>query len=86
MRELCLSDDGQTRVRLPGEFSYPALIPTADGVAITYTYNRRYIRFARYSLEQLQGAGNLEVAPGVGHHEGTEWLQQLAEAAEPTME
>ena len=56
-----LSAEGQTRVRRPGEFSYPALIATADGVAITYTCERKSIRFARYSLEQLQGADSAAV-------------------------
>ncbi len=30
----------------PGEFSYPALIATADGLALSYTWNRRRIAFA----------------------------------------
>lgn len=80
-RELALSDDGMTRVTLPGEYSYPAIVPTADGVALSYTFDRRHVQFARYSLERLRGSAPAEVAPGVGHHEGTAWVKQLADAA-----
>lgn len=80
-RELELSDDGSTRVYLPGEYSYPAIVATADGVALSYTFDREHIQFARYSLERLKGVDSLEVAPGVGHHEGTAWVKRLAEAA-----
>lgn len=38
----------------PGEYSYPAIVPTADGVAITYTFNRHHIQFARLSIKELQ--------------------------------
>jgi predicted neuraminidase len=74
-RQLSLSTDGLTKVEVPGEYSYPAIIPTADGAAITYTYDRQHIQFARFSLEHLRGRTNVEVAPGVGHHESRDWLQ-----------
>lgn len=31
----------------PGEYSYPAVVPTPDGVAIAYTWRRRTIAFCR---------------------------------------
>jgi predicted neuraminidase len=46
------TDDGATWTRVadlesaPGEFSYPAMIPTADGkLAVTYTWNRTHIKY-----------------------------------------
>ena len=74
-QQLSLSADGLTKVDIPGEYSYPAIISTADGIAITYTYDRKHIHFARLSLEHLQGQANTEVAPGVGHHESKDWLK-----------
>ena len=44
-------DNGETWPRRldletdPGEFSYPAIITTEDGLAVTYTWNRRRIAF-----------------------------------------
>ena len=61
----------------PGEYSYPAIIPTADGVAFTYTYNRKSINFGRLSLDHLRGEAR---ANQVGHHEGRAWLEALSKA------
>jgi predicted neuraminidase len=76
-------NNGQTwRDRLvlqdqPGEFSYPAIIPTANGVALTYTFNRSHIQFARYSLEDLQGKSG-DVFDHIGDHAHyPEWIQLL---------
>ena len=33
--------------RSPGEYSYPAVIPMGDGLAVTYTWNRRSVGFCR---------------------------------------
>ncbi|MEM9174190.1 MAG: sialidase family protein [Myxococcota bacterium] len=41
----------------PGEFSYPALIGTPDGVALAYTWNRRRIAFAKIAARDLPGRG-----------------------------
>jgi len=35
----------------PGEFSYPAIIETEEGLAVSYTWNRRRIAVARITLE-----------------------------------
>ena len=37
----------------PGEFSYPALIPDGDGLALAYTWNRRRIAFLRLAAEEI---------------------------------
>ncbi len=37
----------------PGEFSYPALVPDGEGLALAYTWNRRRIAFVRLAPEQL---------------------------------
>ena len=37
----------------PGEYSYPAIIPTAVGMAMTYTWNRERIAFWMGSVEQI---------------------------------
>lgn len=37
----------------PGEFSYPAIIATRTGMAITYTWNRTRIGFWHGSIEQI---------------------------------
>jgi len=37
----------------PGEYSYPAIIPTAVGMAITYTWHRERIVFRHCSVEQI---------------------------------
>lgn len=57
---LLLSDDnGHTWPRRldvetePGEYSYPAVIATAGGLAITYTWNRKRIAFWRGSVERV---------------------------------
>ncbi len=41
----------------PGEYSYPAIIPTARGMAVTYTWKRERIVFWHGSAEHVQ-AGN----------------------------
>jgi len=45
----------ETGVRTDGraEFSYPAVVPWADGVAVTYTWQRRGIAFATVSEAAL---------------------------------
>lgn len=40
-----------------GEYSYPAIIPTARGMAITYTWNRQRIAFWHGSIEQAPEQG-----------------------------
>jgi predicted neuraminidase len=41
----------------PGEFSYPAIIDGSDGALhITYTDNRRNIRYVEYSDSQIPAA------------------------------
>jgi predicted neuraminidase len=57
-------DDGATwPLRLdvetgPGEFSYPAVIASGEGLALCYTWNRRRIAFLRIpSVRGLLGAG-----------------------------
>jgi predicted neuraminidase len=37
----------------PGEYSYPAIIPTSVGMAVTYTWNRERISFWHGSVEQI---------------------------------
>ena len=37
----------------PGEYSYPAIIPTTLGMAITYTWRRERIAFWHGSIEQI---------------------------------
>lgn len=37
----------------PGEYSYPAIIPTARGMAVTYTWRRERIAFWHGSIEQI---------------------------------
>ena len=56
------SDDGQSWKTVqvlesePGEYSYPAIIQTADGaVHVTYTWKRRRIRHQWFSLAELSG-------------------------------
>ena len=61
----------------PGEYSYPAIIPTADGVALCYTFNRQHIQFARFSLEHLQGKGHLDAFAGKDHGHFPEWIEML---------
>jgi predicted neuraminidase len=58
---LALSNDGKrwemalTLESTPGEFSYPAIIQTADGlVHCTYTWNRQFIRHAVIDPTQLR--------------------------------
>lgn len=52
-------DNGQTWPRRldletePGEYSYPAIIPTAVGMAITYTWRRQRIAFWLGSVERV---------------------------------
>ena len=76
-------DNGETWVhRLTlqdssGEYSYPAIIPTSDGIALTYTFNRKHIQFARFSLEHLQGKGD-DVFSHIGDHANyPEWVEML---------
>lgn len=40
----------------PGEYSYPAIIPTRTGLAITYTWNRERIMFWHGSIERIPEA------------------------------
>lgn len=42
----------------PGEYSYPALIETTAGVALTYTWNRRRIAFAEIAANELPDVGS----------------------------
>ena len=37
----------------PGEYSYPAIVPTQVGMAITYTWKRERIAFWMGSVEQV---------------------------------
>ena len=39
----------------PGEYSYPAIIPTAVGMAITYTWKRERVAFWMGSVERVPG-------------------------------
>lgn len=39
--------------RDPGEFSYPAIIEVEDGLAISYTWNRRRIAVARLGADEM---------------------------------
>lgn len=56
---LLSQDNGQTwphRLDIetePGEYSYPAIIATATGIALTYTHNRKTIAFWHGSVEQM---------------------------------
>lgn len=43
-----------------GEYSYPSIIPTAVGMAVTYTWNRQRIAFWHGSVEMVQ-EGNAHV-------------------------
>ena len=58
---LVSSDGGETwpaRIDVetaPGEYSYPALIATPEGVALTWTWNRRRIAFASFASSELPG-------------------------------
>ena len=70
-------EDSLTLEDIPGEYSYPAIIPTADGVALTYTSDRQHIQFARFSLEHLQGKGD-DVFSHMGDHaQYPEWIELL---------
>lgn len=46
-------DKNRTLVEAQGEYSYPAIIPTQVGMAITYTIRRTAIAFWHGSVEQL---------------------------------
>ena len=56
---LLSTDNGQTWPRrldletADGEYSYPAIIPTQVGMAITYTWKRERIAFWHGSVEQV---------------------------------
>jgi len=57
---LLLSDDnGETWKRrldletATGEYSYPAIVPTADGLALTYTWKRERIAFWQGSVDDI---------------------------------
>jgi predicted neuraminidase len=60
---LLSKDNGETwpeRIDLetdPGEFSYPAIIETEDGLAVSYTWNRRRIALARIVPDTSPGLG-----------------------------
>jgi predicted neuraminidase len=56
------ADDGKTwkdvatAEKAPGEYSYPALIQSADGkLHLTYTYNRKHIKHLAYDPKELAG-------------------------------
>jgi predicted neuraminidase len=79
-------DNGETwpnRLTLqdvPGEYSYPSIIPTADGVAVSYTFDRHHIQFVRHSLEHLQGKGD-DVFSHLGDHSHyPEWISLHSQA------
>lgn len=61
-----------------GEYSYPAVIPTAQGVALAFTFDRKHIQYGAYALEDLRRLSHIEVAPGVGLPENTHWLELIA--------
>jgi predicted neuraminidase len=52
-------DNGATWQKLydlesePGEFSYPAIIASEEGLIITYTWNRKNIACVRVAKEEL---------------------------------
>lgn len=54
------TDDGETWQKLcdlesePGEFSYPAIIANAEGLTITYTWNRQNIACVQVAREELR--------------------------------
>ncbi len=56
-------DNGETWPRrldietADGEFSYPAIVPTSAGIALTYTWRRERIAFWQGSLERIPEAG-----------------------------
>jgi predicted neuraminidase len=57
---LAISKDGehfrvfQTLEDAPGEYSYPAMIQARDGsLHLTYTWNRKRIKYVRLALENL---------------------------------
>ena len=60
---LLSSDNGQSWPRRldleteAGEYSYPAIVPTAVGMAITYTWKRERIAFWMGSVEQIPPEG-----------------------------
>lgn len=60
---LLSADNGQTWPRrldletTDGEYSYPAIIPTQVGMAITYTWKRERIAFWHGSVEQVPNTG-----------------------------
>jgi predicted neuraminidase len=61
---LAISEDGEhfrmfhTLEDQPGEYSYPAMILGKDGnVHITYTWQRKRIRYVRLPLSEIPGAG-----------------------------
>jgi hypothetical protein len=61
-----------------GEYSYPAIVPTADGIAMTYTCDRSNIGFVRASWEHLIGRADVETMPGGDHrHSGHDWIDEL---------
>ena len=61
-----------------GEYSYPSIVPTSDGIAMTYTYDRRNIGFVRASWEHLIGRADVETMPGGDHrHSGHDWIDEL---------
>jgi len=39
-----------------GEFSYPAIVPDAEGLALAYTWNRRRIAFVRLTRDAIDAA------------------------------
>lgn len=72
--------DQMTVQDLPGEYSYPAIIPTADGVALAYTFDRRHIQFARYSLENIS-QGDVDIFAHIGDHaDYPQWIELLSQS------
>jgi len=66
-------DNGETWPHLleieseAGEFSYPAIIKTGRGIAVTYTWNRERIAFWHGSIEQITDPDLVELRDKILH-------------------